>query len=153
MSINEDMSRHVGSWSGTNKLYVSGMAEKVKESASKMEVSLKANQQFVAFEYTWAFDGEPQEGLILLGCDTKSDAVQTVWTDSWHSSHTFMVSDGTVAEDGTLSVKGYYKVKDHPDWGWRTDIIPNGDSLRIVMYNVSPDGDEELAVETDFTRI
>jgi hypothetical protein len=64
-----------------------------------------------------------------------------------------MVSDGKVADDGSISVKGYYKVKDHPDWGWRTDIIPKGDLLRIVMYNVSPEGEEELAVETDFSRV
>jgi hypothetical protein len=64
-----------------------------------------------------------------------------------------MLSDGTVADDSSVSVKGYYKVEGHPDWGWRTDIILAGKSLRIVMYNVSPEGDEELAVETDFARI
>ncbi len=153
MSINEDLAKYAGSWSGTNKLHVTWMPEPLKESESKLQISLKANRQFVAFEYTWAYEGEPQEGLILLGCDTKSNAVQTVWTDSWHSSHTFMLSDGTVEDDGSISVKGHYKVKDHPDWGWRTDIIPGDDSLRIVMYNVSPDGEEEIAVETDFTRI
>lgn len=152
MSANEDFAGFVGSWKGTNKLYVPWMPEKLKESESTLTVSLKANRQFVAFDYTWAYDGEPQEGIILLGCDTKSNAVQTVWTDSWHSRHTFMLSDGTAADDGSVSVKGYYKVPDHPDWGWRTDIIPANDSLKIVMYNVSPEGVEELAVETDYRR-
>lgn len=152
MSINDALAKYAGSWSGINKLYLSWMPEPLKESDSNLEVSLKANAQFIAFEYTWAYEGEPQEGIILLGCDTKSDAVQTVWTDSWHSSHIFMLSDGKVAEDGSISVKGYYKVEGHPDWGWRTDIIPSGQSLRIVMYNVSPEGSEELAVETHFAR-
>lgn len=153
MSINEDLAKYVGTWRGTNRLHVTWMPEPLKESESKLEVSLKANRQFVSFEYTWAYEGEPQEGLIVLGCDPKSDAIQTVWTDSWHSSHTFMLSDGAVADDGSITVKGHYKVKDHPDWGWRTDIIPGDASLRVVMYNVSPEGDEEIAVETDFTRI
>ncbi|MEO7672735.1 MAG: DUF1579 family protein [Pyrinomonadaceae bacterium] len=153
MSINEDLAKYAGSWRGTNKLHVTWMPDPLKESESGLEISLKANGQFVAFEYTWTYDGAPQEGLILLGCDTQSDAVQTVWTDSWHSSHTFMLSDGTVDENGSVSVKGHYKVKDNPDWGWGTDVIPAGDSIRIVMYNVSPDGEEEIAVETDFTRI
>ena len=152
MSVNHDLANYVGRWTGTNKLYLSHLPEPLKQSQSTLNVSLKANGQFVAFEYTWAYEGEPQEGIILLGCDTKSAAVQTVWTDSWHSSHTFMLSDGTAAKNGEISVKGYYKVEGHPDWGWRTDIIPGNEKLRIVMYNVSPEGEEELAVETDFVR-
>lgn len=153
MSVNDDLAAYVGSWRGTNNLHLSWLPDPLRQSESKMIVSLKANGQFVAFDYTWEYEGNPQEGIILLGRDSRSNAVQTVWTDSWHSSHTFMLSDGTVSDDGAISVKGYYKVKDHPDWGWRTDIIPIGDLLRIVMYNVSPEGDEELAVETDFSRI
>jgi hypothetical protein len=153
MSVTKDLSAYVGTWTGTNNLYLSSDPASLRQSESNLTVSLKANGQFVTFDYTWAYKGEPQEGVILLGCDPRSDAVQTVWTDSWHSSHTFMLSDGKVSDDGAISVKGYYKVRDHPDWGWRTDIIPQGDVLRIVMYNVSPEGDEELAVETDFTRV
>ncbi len=152
MSLNEDLAKYVGTWSGTNILHTPWMPETLRQSPSDLTVSLKANRQFVAFEYTWAYEGEPQEGIILLGCDTRSDAVQTVWTDSWHSSHTFMLSDGKAADDGSISVKGYYKVEGHPDWGWRTDIIPDGEKLRIVMYNVSPEGEEDIAVETDFSR-
>jgi hypothetical protein len=152
MGVNIDLTQYVGTWTGTNKLYLSGADGAVRQSQSTLNVSLKANAQFVAFEYTWAYEGVPQEGIILLGCDTKSAAVQTVWTDSWHSSHTFMLSDGKTTENGAISVKGYYRVEGHPDWGWRTDIIPGNDTIRIVMYNVSPEGDEDLAVETDFVR-
>ena len=153
MGLTVDLGQYVGSWAGTNKLYLSWLPDPLRQSESELTVSLKANSQFASFEYTWAYEGKQQEGLILLGLDKKSDAVQTVWTDSWHSSHTMVLSDGKVAEDGSISVKGYYKVEGHPDWGWRTDIIPGGETLRIVMYNVSPDGDEELAVETDFTMV
>ena len=152
MRVNEDFARFQGSWKGTNKLYLSSLPEVVKESDSTMSVSVKANGQFIQFDYTWVYEGEKQEGLIILGCDTKSDAVQTVWTDSWHSRNTFMLSDGKVTEDGTASVKGYYKVLDHPDWGWRIDIIPGDHAFKLVMFNVSPDGVEELAVDALYER-
>lgn len=152
MSASNDLSAYVGSWKGTNNLYLSWLPDPLRQSESTMTVSLKANKQFVAFEYTWAYEGEPQEGLILLGGDTRSNAAQTVWTDSWHSSHTIMLSDGEFGEDGSVSVMGHYKVEGHPEWGWRTEIIPAGKTLRIKMFNVSPEGDEELAAETDYTR-
>jgi len=153
MSANEVFAKFIGSWKGTNKLFLSWLPDPLKESDSTLTVSLKANGQFVAFDYTWAYEGQPQEGLILLGFDTNSNAAQTVWTDSWHSRNTLMLSDGTVADDGSVSVQGYYKVTDNPDWVWRTEIVPKDHSLRIVMYNVSPENIEELAVETEFSRV
>jgi len=43
--------------------------------------------------------------------------------------------------------RGSYAAPPGPDWGWRTVIeIPDDDSFRMVMYNVSPEGKEELAV-------
>lgn len=152
MGLNDDFAGYVGTWSGTNELYLSGQDGPVTQSASLLRVSLKANKQFVAFEYTWSYKGKPHEGIILLGGDRRSDAAQAVWTDSWHSSDTLMLSDGKSREDGSVTVKGYYKVEGHPDWGWRTDITPTGEKLRITMYNVPPDGDEELAVDTEFSR-
>jgi len=152
MIVFETFGKYVGDWKGVNNLYLSWLPDPLRQSDSNLSVSLKANGQFVSFEYTWVYEKEPQEGLLLLGSDTRSNAVQTVWTDSWHSSHTIMLSDGTASDDGSVSVKGHYKVDGHPDWGWRTDIIPGGDKLRIVMYNISPEDEEDLAVETDFIR-
>ncbi len=131
---------------------MSWLPDPLKESQSRMEISQKANGQFIQFDYDWEYEGEKQEGMLVLGCDAKSKAVQIIWTDSWHSRHTFMVSDGTVKEDGTVSVKGYYKVPDHPDWGWRTEIIPQGEKIKLIMFNVSPEGEEDLAVETTYER-
>lgn len=151
MSVTEIMSGYVGSWKGVNHLYLGDAPEQHLRSDSTMSVSLKANGQIAAFDYRWEYESEPQEGLILLGCDPKSGAAQTIWTDSFHSRNAFIVSDGKFSA-GMFSVKGYYKVAGYPDWGWRTDINPKGDTLKITMYNVSPEGIEEFAVETEFFR-
>ncbi|PYT01110.1 MAG: hypothetical protein DMF63_03950 [Acidobacteria bacterium] len=153
MSLDQKLSDLIGTWKGTNRLFVPWMTEKIKESETTATVHSKMNRQFLSIEYAWSFDGEPQEGLLIVGCDPKSDAVQAVWTDSWHSKDVLMLCNGKAASDGSISVFGQYAVPDHPDWGWRTEIIPAGDHFRYLMYNVTPEGAAEIAVETDFTRI
>jgi hypothetical protein len=152
MSVDHNLSDLVGTWTGINRLHVPWMPETLKESDSTAIVRSKMNGQFLSIEYTWHFDGAPQEGLLIVGCDEKSDEVQAVWTDSWHSKGVLMLCNGETNADGGFSVTGSYSVPDNPDWGWRTEIIPNSTGFRYAMYNVSPDGDEELAVDTDFTR-
>lgn len=152
MGADQKLSDLLGTWKGINRLYVPWMPENLKESESTAIVRSKMNGQFLSLEYTWAFDGNPQEGLLILGCDQKSDAVQAVWTDSWHSKGVLMLCNGEAGPDGRISVIGYYSVPNSPDWGWRTEIAPGGDGFRYAMYNVSPDAVEELAVETEFTR-
>jgi len=152
MSIGQNMSDLAGTWKGTNRLHTSWLPEKLKESESTATVRSKMNGQFLSVEYTWSFEGEPQEGLLIIGCDSKSDAVQAVWTDSWHSKDTLMLCNGSARADGGISVTGHYAVPEHPDWGWRTDVLPTANGFHYAMYNISPDGVEDIAVETDFTR-
>ena len=152
MSIDQKLSDLVGSWKGTNRLHTTWLPEKLKESESRTEVRSKMNGQFLSVEYTWSYEGTPQEGMLIIGRDSKSDAVQAVWTDSWHSKDVLMLCNGSASDDGRISVTGSYSVPDHPDWGWRTEITPGDGTFRYAMYNISPDGEEDIAVETDFTR-
>lgn len=128
------------------------MPDPIKESASTATVSSKVNGQCLEFTYTWEYEGEKQEGFIFLNGSSNSDSIKAFWTDSWHSKDVLMECNGTVSETGAVNIKGHYSVPDHPDWGWRTEIVPNGDSFKYLMFNVSPEGVEEWAVETEFTR-
>lgn len=152
MSVRPPLAALAGNWKGNYRLHTSWLPEKTHDSASECSIELRVNDQFLAIEYDWEYEGKRQEGVMIVGCDEKSDAVQAVWTDSWHMSHKFMVCDGSADESGRINMKGFYSVPDHPDWGWRTEVTPNTDSLQIVMYNVSPEGDEDIAVESDYSR-
>jgi hypothetical protein len=125
----------------------------LRETVSQASVELTTRGRFLKIEYDWTFDETPQEGLLLVGDEVTSDLVKAFWIDSWHLSDKFMVSEGNRSRSGALSLKGFYTVPDHPDWGWRTVFEPeNEDSFRIVMYNVSPEGEETPAVEMEYKR-
>jgi hypothetical protein len=151
MSVSTSLASLAGEWKGVNRLYFP--PDSIFESDSKATISLRISGQFLGLAYTWKFEDKPQEGLLIIGCDIKTNAVQAVWTDSWHLSHKFMLCDGTSDGNGKIDVKGFYSVPDHPDWGWRTVIEPGPDKFKYTMYNVTPGGEESLAVDTEFARV
>lgn len=152
MSIPNNLAKLAGEWKGSNRLNLSWMPDPIKECDSTATVKARVNGQCLEIAYTWEYEGVAQEGLIVLSGGDSTDTIKTFWTDSWHSKDVIMPSDGLVAGNGSVNVKGFYSVPDHPDWGWRTEIIPGDDSFRYLMFNVSPEGVEEWAVEMDFTR-
>lgn len=152
MSAPESLEILVGPWTGKNRLWLSPN-DPVRKSDSIASVSLVAHGKFITVAYTWAFDGKPQDGLLLLGHETKEKTVKAVWIDSWHMGDRFMICEGGADDEGIVSVKGLYSAPPGPDWGWRTVVDPkDGNSFEIIMYNVTPDGEEELAVEATYER-
>lgn len=141
-----------GEWEGTNLLRF-GPDTPVSTSASKMTVAPVANGKFLGFTYDWSYDGAGQEGLILVGYHKKQRAVTAAWVDSFHMSAKIMNCEGGLRENGEIDFKGFYEAPPDPDWGWRTSIrIDESGKLLIVMFNCSPDGAEELAVKSEYTR-
>lgn len=152
MSVPEAFISLVGQWKGRNRLHADWLADPIIESESLASVVAKMRDQFLQIDYTWQYEGNVQEGTLLFGSENGADAAQAVWTDSWHLSNNLMLCDGNIANGNLLNVKGYYKVTDHPDWGWRTEVTADASRFKYVMFNVSPAGDEEVAVEMDFER-
>lgn len=104
-------------------------------------------------DYTWSYQGKPQAGSFLVGFHAKANAVSAYWIDTWHMGHLGMECRGTLDKAGGASLRGSYAAPPDPDWGWRTEIIPDGiRSLRVTMHNISPDGRKEIAVEAEYTR-
>lgn len=153
MSVPKSLNKLLGKWRGINRLHTTWIKENpVRESDSEALISFSAQGKFLKIEYDWFFEEKKQEGLILLGDET--DLIKAYWIDSWHLGDKFMVSEGISGENGAISMKGFYTVPDNPDWGWRTDIETIDDkSFKITMFNVTPDGEESLAVEAEYERI
>jgi hypothetical protein len=150
MSIPAGLLSAVGSWNGRNELHLP--EEPVRSVASTALVSAIAQSRFATFTYTWSYDNQPQEGMLLIGTSGDPAIVTVAFIDSWHMGDTMMICEGTVSDDGTVDVLGSYAVEGSADWGWRMVVRTEANELQLTMYNVAPDGEEYLGVDARYTR-
>lgn len=140
-----------GTWHGENSMWLSPEHD-AEVSASTATISSVASGKFVNIAYTWEFKGKQQEGVILVGADASRDAIEAAWVDSFHMGDSIMSCQGEV-EQGVLSMSGSYRAPPGPDWGWRIVITPLGsDEFQLRMFNITPEGEEALAVEANYSR-
>jgi hypothetical protein len=150
MSGFDSLLRLAGAWKGTYRLRVTSRAEEQSPSAALAVPVI--GSRFFRIDYTWATQGEPQAGSLLFGCEAKGGVATAAWIDSWHMGDKIMICRGRVKPSGVIDVFGTYAVPAHHDWGWRTLIVPGTRSFRLKMYDVSPRGKEEPAVDVKYAR-
>jgi len=150
MAVPTILAELAGRWQGTNRLWLDP-SESARESMATAVCQQVAQGKFFELHYTWADEGLPQEGVLLLG--QSQEQLSAAWVDSWHMQDTMMQCTGTLPSDGIVSVVGHYAAPPGPDWGWRIALQSDPtDQFRLIMYNITPDGEEMLAVEATFTR-
>jgi hypothetical protein len=141
----------LGQWSGTKQLWLAPDAEAVT-SESTAQVSTVAQGQFIALAYTWAIEGQPQDGLILFPPGAGETGSRAAWLDSWHVRDDMMPCEAAQA-GSVVSLNGSYAAPPGPDWGWRIEIeAGQRDALVFRMFNITPEGQEALAVRAEYER-
>lgn len=141
----------IGEWVGTKQLYFSPPPAPAISSPSKLSIAPVAGGSFLQFDYDWTYEGETQNGVLLFGYD-EENAASAAWIDSFHMSSKIMSCTGTAA-DGSAALQGSYAAPPGPDWGWRIAIrTVSANELQMVMHNISPEGQEDLAVQIDYMR-
>jgi hypothetical protein len=154
MRIMDLNTRFLGNWQGTYRLVQSWLPNPDHICDSKMSITSVANGKFLAFTYDWQHEGITQEGLILIGSNNKKAEVTASWVDSWGMDAKIMNCYGTINDQGDIVVHGSYQVPENPDWGWRIEIpCPNDNTLQIIMYNLTPEGEASLAGDANYTRV
>ena len=150
MSVTENFKKLVGMWDGSNRLIMSP-EDPIRESESVACVGLEANGKFLKINYEWSFDGTQHEGLMIFGFG-KDLKITSVWIDSFHQSGDFMNCIGKIEGD-KISVKAHYTQPEYADWAWQTTVeFISENEFEFIMYNVFPDGNEAVAVESKFAR-
>jgi hypothetical protein len=153
LQLTDIQDRFLGEWTGTNLLRLSWLNPSDFHSPSQLTVAPAAQGKFLTFNYTWSHEDKAHAGLILLGYDTAQALATAAWVDSWHQSAKLFNCQGSIDAAGTVDLRGSYEAPPGPDWGWRIVITPGAaESLQITMYNITPEGEEDLAVQADYTR-
>lgn len=141
----------LGSWSGAKRLWLSPESDEI-DSASHAHVKKIAKGSFLKIEYDWRMEAEDQEGIIILPATVAEQETHSVWIDSWHTRQHMMVCEVARIE-GKVSMLGTYHNPPGEDWGWRLELLRQGnDALLVRMFNISPECDECLAVEINYQR-
>lgn len=145
-----------GEWKGLKRLYFEGASGPEIDCGMRMTIAAAAQGCFDEFAYTWTYEGQPREGVLLLGFDEADGAATGAWIDSFHSRTRVMPLTGTRRDERSIMLAGTYPAPPGAEWGWRILIsvpkIERPDLLSIKMHNVSPEGREELAVVMELER-
>lgn len=153
MGIAELLAGLAGAWTGTNHLWFKP-SDPVFESPTTVTVAPTAQGVATLFQYTWNHEGTPHAGVMLVPhAATTPEQDALTWIDSFHTGGIFTHFRGGPTEAGSLSVLGSYAAPEGPPWGWRITLEPDeGEAFTLRMYNITPEGEEMLAVEARYTR-
>jgi hypothetical protein len=95
---------------------------------------------------------KPHAGEMLLGYHKDAREYELAWIDSSHTGSAILFSTGAAAVEGVVDVVGSYRAGEER-WGWRTRLsAPSSLELVLEAFNISPDGVEQRALLSRFTR-
>jgi len=148
------LSQLAGEWKGTAKTWFEPDTV-ADESPIKGSIRVIMDGRFIIHEYKGSLNEKPLEGMNIIGYNLSLNKFESAWIDSFHTGTAIMFSEGNRNAEN-LSVLGSYAYVT-PDteqhWGWRTNIeMISNDEIKIIAYNISPDGEESKATEIHYKR-
>jgi hypothetical protein len=142
-----------GAWVGTARTWLEPEGIPL-EAPVQGSIQLILDGRFAIYLYQTSMDNEPQHGMFTFGYNTTLEKYEASWVDSFHNNTAIMFCSGDAIENGFFVLGSFPDPTGGPDWGWRTEIrLVDGSHLVITAYNISPEGEEAKATETDLKRV
>jgi len=143
----------VGGWAGKTLTWLEpdGIP---RQAPTQGSVQLVLDGRFVLYLYQSSMDAQPQHGLFTFGYNTTLDRWEASWIDSFHNNTAIMFCTGRQVDNGFFVLGNYPDPTGGPDWSWRTEVyLLDREHLLIRAFNISPEGAESKAVETQLNRV
>ena len=139
-------------WAGQNRLHdpTTGQPD---DSAATLTLQPMLDGRFIRVDYTWLYRDEDQSGALLIGHNIDQQRLTGHWLDTWHMGHDVMQLVGVPTPDESIALTGSYPAPPGPDWGWRIHLDLQGNELTLTMINITPDGEEQPAVDAQFRPV
>ncbi len=139
----------VGHWTGRSTLYLDPQGEGDTH-PSRAEIVPAANGKALRVDYEWEVEAQVERGSLLIERDLTQPGFRAAWVDSWHQDRTMMILTGDTPE--AVDFRGTYQAEGYPAWGWRIRLEADGQRLRLLMFNIAPEGEEARAVVGEYER-
>lgn len=141
-----------GEWEGTTRTW---FEPGVLADESRWTATIRPllDGRSIAHEYSGSIGGKPLQGFALIGCNLITGMFEMALADSFHTGTSIMFCTGPRTEGGFSVLGEYPDGAGGPPWGWRTDFeLSEPDRLVVAAFNITPGGEEALAVETRYHR-
>jgi hypothetical protein len=141
------LARLSGHYRGATRTYLDPGAPEESEDAIHAQPLLGG--RWLRLTWFGSVAGKPRQGELTWGFHRDGGEYELSWADTFHTGTALLVSRGKPREDGVISVLGEYAAGSER-WGWRTELVHAGRSFALRAFNISPAGQEELAIESSF---
>lgn len=144
-----------GEWEGRARTWFDPAAPP-DESPWRVSIEPLVGGAFLQQSHEGHIRGQAFTGQILYGYDSYRQKITAVWVDSFHMGDALMLSEGEVPEAPELvNVVGTYLDRGSGQtWRWRTIVRqPDLSHLHLLAFNISPDGQEDRAIDVALRRV
>jgi hypothetical protein len=142
----------IGEWEGTNKTWFEPgvLADESPIAGTIREVP---GSRFICYEYQSTLNKEPFNGMVIFGFNVYQQKFEAAWVDGFHMNTNLMFSTGLSTAYGFSVLGSYQDPGGGSLWGWRTAVeVISPKQIILSAYNIPPQGEESIAIETRYTR-